>query len=584
MQYIAGFVVFLSLSAFAYLLIDYLNNKERPEEEEALPLKPRLRVRVREGRAVPVEPAAVMAVAAYPEPEVVAPSDRGLYVPPEYSLEHAIATEDIVAEAPCTQVPVQKNVLPSMPEHTPVLPRMPVLPVKPAVPQSVVPLPTPARKRPPRRKTEPRKVTPQSETQTSIAHIGYQPVSLFEQNEPLQFPYVVLPRSGSIIKYPRKGRAGRRHCSEAAFKSHVVHYFSDMFTVSDDSFILTRRSYQPYEPDLVLVRQEEGLNLFMAIEIDEPYQDSNAVSSRELSHYRYADVNSNRALANRGWVVIRFAEEQVHRHPESCCLFIAHVVQSLWPEFELPETLPDAPLRPLKQWSREEAARWSDEKWREQYLGIPHFESFTETVLTKPVTETDLGAAIEAQVQDEEPFFEPEPVDLSTTRAMTMLVHSVISHNQCLSFVYEGAVCLVKPWIVVGHRLKAYCYIENQNREFDLRQMQAVVVKEKPFVLELKGPVAGIERIRQAVRMALQYQRRVRICYTRAPWTGYLINEATGEVLLDETEAEESLRTLWWKDGALSEDEEVIEAYCSEEEGPVRFQYNRICGMAVLGV
>lgn len=613
LQQISIIILVLSLSAFAYLLIEYLNKQDRREEEVVLP-KPKVRVIVREGQAVPVnsreeivsaavsmetrvlEPvsAPVAEPVALPVNESVSTPVQGLYIPPEYRIEPPVETKGPLVETPLPPAPVKKIVLPSMPEDTPVLLRAPALPVKQAPKQPITPLPTPEIKRP-QQKTEPETVTPHKEEQTSVAHIGYDPLNLFEQTEPLSYPYVLMPKPGSVIKFPRKGKAGRRGFAEEGFKSYLKHFFSHAFQVHDDHFVLTRRSYQPYGPDLMLVDEKNGLNLFMDIEIDEPYEDSNAISKREVTHYQYADNNANNALVNRGWIVVRFAEIQVHQQPESCCLFIAHLVKSLCPSFEIPEiVLTNTPLAPLKQWTKEQAQQWSKQKYREAYLGIASFESFRETISLVPAKETKLGKEIEQKVQDEEPFYEPEPLDVSTPSAITTLIHSVIENSQYISFVYEDKPCLVKPWIIIGSRLKAYCYIKNENREFDVSHLKEIGIKDKPFIVEIKGAAVGVEKMGWMVNVAIHYHRFVRIRYTRANWTGYLIDESTGDVMLDEAEAAESLRTIshpgltgkTFEEYAhpLLTETDCLKAWCHKENWQEVFRFNRICEMAILNL
>ena len=37
-------------------------------------------------------------------------------------------------------------------------------------------------------------------------YIGYNPINIFTQTEPLNYPYVIMPsKSGCVIKFPQKG-------------------------------------------------------------------------------------------------------------------------------------------------------------------------------------------------------------------------------------------------------------------------------------------------------------------------------------------------------------------------------------------
>ena len=46
-------------------------------------------------------------------------------------------------------------------------------------------------------------------------YIGYNPINIFTQTEPLNYPYVIMPsKSGCVIKFPQKGRTGRKGYKE----------------------------------------------------------------------------------------------------------------------------------------------------------------------------------------------------------------------------------------------------------------------------------------------------------------------------------------------------------------------------------
>src|SRR5690606_2454564 len=64
------------------------------------------------------------------------------------------------------------------------------------------------------------------EEQSQPKYIGYNPINIFDQTEPYNFPYVIMPKSGCIIKYPKKGRTSRKGFKEDDFKSYLTKYFS----------------------------------------------------------------------------------------------------------------------------------------------------------------------------------------------------------------------------------------------------------------------------------------------------------------------------------------------------------------------
>ena len=245
------------------------------------------------------------------------------------------------------------------------------------------------------------------ETTPTLHYIGY-PLAVaaaFEQLGPLSFPYVVLPpRTGRVVKLPQPGRSGRRGHTEAVFLGHLQWYFGAAFSVSDNQQLLVMGAARAYAPDFTLRDEQSGLNLLLDVEIDEPYAGTDNPATRVPLHYQGADTNRNNAFRNRGWVVVRFAEIQVHRQPNACCRFLAEVVASLLPTFSVPAALAAGPpLLSLPQWTRAQAEAWAAAHYRETYLGLGP-EGFGKTADTPwfPAVEEDaLGKLAENLVRDE---------------------------------------------------------------------------------------------------------------------------------------------------------------------------------------
>lgn len=198
-------------------------------------------------------------------------------------------------------------------------------------------------------------------------YIGYNPINIFAQTNPINYPYVLMPkRENCIIKFPRKGRNGRKGYKEDAFGAFLQLHFSRKFNVYNDRFILTRNNTNRYEPDFTLIDENNGINVFMDIEIDEPYEGLNDIDKRNVTHYQLADTNRNNEFISRGWIVVRFAEIQVHQNPEGCCRFIADVIKSINQDFVYPTTLLAVNrLVSIPQWNKEQAKEWSIQKYRQ---------------------------------------------------------------------------------------------------------------------------------------------------------------------------------------------------------------------------
>lgn len=429
------------------------------------------------------------------------------------------------------------------------------------------------------------------EEQSQPKYIGYNPINIFEQTEPYNFPYVIMPKSGCIIKFPRKGRTSRKGFKEDDFKSYLTKYFSNAFKIYDDRFITVKGSNKPYEPDIIFTDEKKGLNIFLDIEIDEPYEGINDIAFRKATHFQYADTNRNNAFKKRGWIVIRFAEIQVHQEPLQCCLFVADVIKSIHSEFEIPSALQKVDkVTSIKQWSKEEAEQWSKERFREKYLNLPKgFGYVPETEKLEEVQETDLGELIEDQVEDE-PFFIPPKADPKvSSNPKRYLIETAIKNSKYLSFIYNGKPTIIKPIrIIEKERLLGFCYVKNDEREFALYQMNTLSEKSQFFTSELTNKTIDVEKVKELIITAINYNKYLRIRYTRGAWT----NMITGEV----KEAEQSLRTISGiglaKDVLEEEhvnqynlnNDEHLNAFCNRDDVRKTFRFDRISEVAVLNI
>lgn len=87
-------------------------------------------------------------------------------------------------------------------------------------------------------------------------YIGYNPINIFAQTEPLNYPYVIMPsKSGCVIKFPQKGRTGRKGYKEDDFLQYIRKYFKETFEIYDDRYVLTKKNR--YEPDISLLNEKK---------------------------------------------------------------------------------------------------------------------------------------------------------------------------------------------------------------------------------------------------------------------------------------------------------------------------------------
>lgn len=437
-------------------------------------------------------------------------------------------------------------------------------------------------------------VVPEIEEQSKEKYIGYNPINIFAQTEPSYFPYVIMPNSNCVIKFPRKGRIGRKGYKEEAFKIHIDKYFKNCFQILDDRFILIKNRTKPFEPDFTLIDEKEGINIFLDIEIDEPYEGLNDIVNRKPTHFQYSDTDRNNAFKNRGWIIIRFAEIQVHQQPDSCCLFISDVIKSINSRYKISEDLTNIKkIQPIRQWTKEEAEVWSINKYREKYLGISSFGLTAEGTTLTDINETELGDKIEEKVKDDIALITPKVS--KTPNPKLEQINSSIKLNKFLSFKYQDSKTIVKPIKVTETTLTAFCYIKNCERSFDIYNISDLYQKDKYFTLRVAGPSIGLEQITTVANTAINYHRHIRMKYTRRTWNNMLVDIETGELLIDRVEAEESIRTIndvQLSINALAQehienyrlDNNYITAYCNKREEQRTFKFDRISEIEILDI
>ena len=245
-----------------------------------------------------------------------------------------------------------------------------------------------------------------------IKYIGYKPNTIFKQITPTNYPFVSMPLENSVIKFPRKiaeGRIGIRGHKEADFDIYIKRYFSSNGALNffNDRYLFISNNTKPYIPDHVLTDENNNLNLFIDIEIDEPYDGIGRTSIHTKEDTR--EKNRNKYFNERGWLVIRFAEIQVHQNILGCCKHIAQVIKSINPRFEIHEDLQNATdIFNVPLWLKLEADNWAKQKYREDYLGIPGFPqreggNFNTSNLTANLDDKNSEAKV---IQTEIPFEE----------------------------------------------------------------------------------------------------------------------------------------------------------------------------------
>ena len=156
--------------------------------------------------------------------------------------------------------------------------------------------------------------------------------------------------------------------SEPEFGDYLNCYFPGQIYTNYELNIPNSWPRRSYTPDFAYIDKE--INLFIDIEIYEPYT-YNECGEIEAIHYvgYRKDEKRNKFFNNkRGWIVIRFSEEQAVRYPRSCCKFIAEQIAEITRNSAITSQFDQIPdLQPQQQWTEKEAMEMAKRKERNDY-------------------------------------------------------------------------------------------------------------------------------------------------------------------------------------------------------------------------
>ena len=192
------------------------------------------------------------------------------------------------------------------------------------------------------------------------------------------YPIFRFPKKGTVVRSFRLGNTKRRGFKEESFQKSIEQYFGKDFTVLGNVRLNTGKETRPFEPDIAIIDKTNS-NLRIDIEIDEPY----AGITRQPTHCKGEDVNRDIYFIDRGWMIIRFSEYQVHMQENDCLRFIAETIKQAIPKYNIPsQFVNQSSLQVEKLWDIVQAQKWEKAKYREQYLNhtFQTIEEQTETI------------------------------------------------------------------------------------------------------------------------------------------------------------------------------------------------------------
>ncbi len=158
--------------------------------------------------------------------------------------------------------------------------------------------------------------------------------------------------------------------SEAYFLSYLSKWFVYPWRILEHCQFEDERGYTP-TADLILINDD--LKLAIDLEIDEPYTLKELLPIHLVEDEKY--IYRDKFFLSLGYIVIRFAEYQIAKYPDYCCLHIARVLNQFL-DRELKITMPDStnitPLKPeewkVKAWTQRESQIMADNQIRDIYL------------------------------------------------------------------------------------------------------------------------------------------------------------------------------------------------------------------------
>lgn len=208
-----------------------------------------------------------------------------------------------------------------------------------------------------------------NEEQTDDLRILFAPNSYFAQTEQYLYPVVKMPKQNAVLKLPRAGRSNQRGYTENGFFNQLKLYISDL-EITNNVHLVIPNFKKPYEPDIVLF--DKNLNLYIDIEIDEPYDGYYRYPTHYINPEDEAKQDNIRDLffTESGWILIRFTEKQIHCQPFDCIDYIKNVLNSIYNR----KFVIGAACQRENQWDYNQCIQWQKAYYREKYLGIERFK------------------------------------------------------------------------------------------------------------------------------------------------------------------------------------------------------------------
>lgn len=157
--------------------------------------------------------------------------------------------------------------------------------------------------------------------------------------------------------------------SESYFLSYLQKWFNYPWRIIEHCQFQGER----YTPTADFILINDDLKLGIDLEIDEPYTIKESMPIHLVEDRKY--IIRDKFFLGLGYIVIRFAEYQIAKYPDYCCLHIVRVLNQFLDrdmKISIPQATDIHPLKPqdwrVKTWTLKEAKIMSERKIRDSYL------------------------------------------------------------------------------------------------------------------------------------------------------------------------------------------------------------------------
>ena len=182
----------------------------------------------------------------------------------------------------------------------------------------------------------------------------------------MEYPIILSPSEKPTLRFSISAAKKNKKtgASELVAFSHVLGLGLECIR-EDISVVIEGHRY---EPDLVYINKEK--NIFVDIEIDEPYSGGHHPTHYITPQGSHKDSRRNELFHKAGWFVVRFTERQMFCNTEACMRALFNLLLNAKVIDTIPACLHKAKeLQAEPCWTAEESKQKSHQRYRKTYLG-----------------------------------------------------------------------------------------------------------------------------------------------------------------------------------------------------------------------